>query len=136
MNETRTKLRVCQALFALGTATFVVALALGHPVRAWQAFLLNFLFWTGIAQSGVVFAAAYQVSKGRWSDAFRRMGESLVFFLPVSLVLFVAMMLFGASSIFVWARTPVADKRLWLSVPFLGVRDLVVFAGLYALSAA
>ena len=98
--------------------------------------MLNFLFWTGIAQSGVVFAAAYQVSKGRWSDAFRRMGESLVFFLPVSLVLFVAMMLFGASSIFVWARTPVPDKRLWLSVPFLAARDLLVFAGLYALSAA
>ena len=136
MNETRTKLRVCQALLALGVATFVVALALGQPVRAWQAFLLNFLFWTGIVQSGVVFAAAYQVSKGRWSDAFRRMGESLVFFLPVSLVLFVAMMLFGASSIFVWARTPVADKRLWLSVPFLGTRDLLVFAGLFALSAA
>jgi hypothetical protein len=136
VNETRTKLRVCQALLALGVATFVVALALGQPVRAWQAFLLNFLFWTGIVQSGVVFAAAYQVSKGRWSDAFRRMGESLVFFLPVSLVLFVAMMLFGASSIFVWARTPVADKRLWLSVPFLGTRDLLVFAGLFALSAA
>jgi hypothetical protein len=136
MNGTRTKLRVCQALLALGAATFVVALALGQPVRAWQAFLLNFLFWTGIAQSGVVFAAAYEVSKGRWSDAFRRMGESLVFFLPISLVLFVAMMLFGAGSIFVWARTPVADKRLWLSVPFLGARDLFVFAGLYALSAA
>lgn len=136
MNETPTKLRVCQALLAVGLATFVVALGLGHPVRVWQAFLLNFLFWTGIAQSGVVFAAAYEVSKGRWSDAFRRMGESLIFFLPISLVLFVAMMLFGAQSIFVWARTPVADKRLWLSVPFLGARDLLVFAGLYALSAA
>jgi hypothetical protein len=136
MNDTRTKLRVCQLLLAMGTAAFVIALVLGHTTRAWQAYLLNFVFWTGIAQSGVVFAAAYQVSKGKWSDAFRRMGESLVFFLPVSLVLFLVMMLFGAKSIFVWARTPVESKRIWLNVPFLTARDAFVFLVLLALSAA
>jgi hypothetical protein len=94
MNSTRTTLRVCQFLLVLGAAAFAASLAMGQSERAWQAFLLNFLFWTGIAQCGVVFAAAYQVSKGGWSDAFRRMGESLGFFLPVSLVLFVPMMVF------------------------------------------
>lgn len=135
MNEARTKLRTCQFLLAVGTIAFLASLALGHSTRAWQAFLLNFVFWTGIAQGGVVFAATYQVSKGQWSDALRRMGESLGFFLPVSLGLFVLMMLFGSSSIFVWVRTPVADKRVWLNLPFLAARDLAVFLGVFALSA-
>lgn len=137
MNDTRTKLRVCKALLAIGVIAFAGSLALGQTERAWQAFLLNFLFWTGIAQCGIVFAAAYQVAKGGWGDAFRRMGESLGFFLPISLVLFVLMMVFGARSIFVWARTPLeGSKGIWLSVPFVTARDLVVLAGVFAISAA
>lgn len=137
MNSTRTTLRVCQSLLALGAIAFAASLALGQSERAWQAFLLNFLFWTGIAQCGIVFAAAYQVSKGGWSDAFRRMGESLGFFLPVSLVLFVLMMVFGARSIFVWARTPIeGSKGIWLSVPFVTARDLAILLVVFAISAA
>ncbi len=128
--------RVCQALLAAGVITFVVSLAAGAQERAWQAFLLNFLFWTGIAQAGVVFSAAYQVSNGRWGDAFRRMGESMAWFLPVAAVLFLVLMLFGAGSVFVWAREPVHGKETWLSVPFLTLRDLAVFLGIGALSAA
>jgi len=134
MNANR-QLRACQVLLAVGVVSFAVALALGHSARAWQAFLLNFVFWTGIAQSGVAFAAAYQVSKAGWSDALRRMGESLAFFLPVSLALFPVMMLFGARSIFSWARTPVPSKAAWLNVPFMAARDFAVLAGLSALSA-
>jgi hypothetical protein len=137
MNDTRNKLRLSKALLALGAIAFAASLALGQGERAWQAFLLNFLFWTGIAQCGIVFAAAYQVAKGGWGDAFRRMGESLGFFLPISLVLFVAMMIFGARSIFVWARTPLeGSKGIWLSVPFVTARDLVVLSGVFAISAA
>jgi hypothetical protein len=128
-------LRLCQLLLAVGVIAFVAALALGHSTRAWQAFLLNFVFWTGMAQAGVVFAAAYQVSNAQWSDALRRMGESLGFFLPVSLALFLVMMLFGATAIFSWARTPVPSKAAWLNVPFLTARDFLVLAGLSALSA-
>ena len=129
-------LRVCQLLLAAGVLAFAIALAAGLAERAWQAFLLNFLFWTGIAQCGVVFAAAYQVSKGGWGDAFRRMGESLSFFLPVALALFLAMMLFGARSIFVWARAAIPEKQHWLNVPFVTLRDLLVFLAVFGLSAA
>jgi hypothetical protein len=65
------------------------------------------------------------------------MGESLGFFLPVSLVLFLLMMIFGARSVFVWARTPIeGSKGVWLSVPFVTARDLAVLAGVFAISAA
>jgi len=133
---TRRWLRACQLLLLAGAATFVIALATGQSQRAWQAYLLNFLFWTGIAQCGVIFSAAYQVSKGRWGDTFRRLGESLGFFLPISLLLFLVMMAFGSSSIFPWAAEPVEGKELWLNVPFVTARDFVVFLVVFGLSLA
>ena len=48
------------ALTAFGVATFLLSLQL-HPMRGWQVYLVNFLFWTGIAQGAVVFAAIYHV---------------------------------------------------------------------------
>jgi hypothetical protein len=137
MNPPDTKLlRVCQVMLAVGAATFVVSLGAGLSQRAWQAYLLNFLFWTSVAQCGVIFSAAYQVTKGEWSDAFRRMGESLSFFLPVSALLFLLMMLFGASHIFTWAVRPVEGKERWLNVPFVTARDLAVFLLVSGLSLA
>ncbi|MEK7408573.1 MAG: hypothetical protein AAB225_26170 [Acidobacteriota bacterium] len=129
-------LRGSQVLLAVGAVTFLAALATGLAERAWQAYLLNFLLWTGVAQCGVIFAAAYQVTRGQWGDALRRMGESLSFFLPVSLLLFLVMMLFGAPSIFPWAAHPVEGKQHWLNVPFVTLRDLAAFLLVFGLSAA
>jgi hypothetical protein len=125
---------VCRILLAIGCAAFVIAIAAGAAERAWQAYLLNFLFWTGIAQCGVIFAAAYEVTKGQWSDMLRRMGESLSFFLPVSLALFVVMMLFGASSIFPWSRQAYPGREGWLNVPAVALRDGFIFVVVFTLS--
>lgn len=127
--------RACQVLLAVGAATFVAALALGQAQRAWQAYLVNFVLWTGIAQCGVIFSAAYRITNAHWSDAFRRMGESLGFFLPVSLVLFLVLMLFGAGAVYPWVRQPYPGREVWLSVPFVLGRDFAVLAGVFGLSA-
>jgi hypothetical protein len=130
----KTAIRTCQILLAIGCAAFIVAIAAGQAQRAWSSYLLNLLFFTGIAQCGVIFAAAYQVTKAQWSDLLRRMGESLSFFLPVSLLLFLVMMLFGASSIFPWARHPYPGKEMWLNTPAVTLRDGAVFALVFSLS--
>jgi hypothetical protein len=109
----RAWLRACQAMVAAGAITFAVALAMGQTQRAWQAYLLNFLFWTGIAQCGVIFSAAYRITKGQWCDALRRMGESMAFFLPVAVGLFLVLMVFGAS-VFPWSRQPYPGRENWL----------------------
>ncbi len=129
-------IRGCQLLLAAGTVTFVAALATGHAQRAWQSYLLNFLFWTGIAECGVIFSAAYRITKGRWSDALRRMGESLSFFLPVSFGLFIVLMAFGASSIYPWARVPYPGREKWLTVPAMALRDAGALLLVFGLSLA
>ncbi len=126
--------RFAQVLTLAGAAAFLAALLTGHPQRAWQALLLNWVYFTGLAQSGVAFAAAYTVCRGRWGDAYRRLGESMSFFLPISFVLLAVFLLFGASHVFPWIAHPAESKRLWLNMPFLAARDLVACAVLFALS--
>jgi len=125
--------RACQAMLAVGGAAFVVALATGQAQRAWQAYLLNFLFWTGVAQCGVIFSAGYQITRGQWSDALRRMGESMAFFLPVALGLFLVLMLFG-SAVFPWAAKPYPGREAWLNVPAVLARDAFVLLVVFGLS--
>lgn len=128
--------RACQLLLVVGVVTFAAALATGQAARAWQAYLLNLLFWTGIAECGVVFSAAYQITRGQWSGTLRRMAESLWFFLPVAVALFLVLMLFGARSVFWWAAGPAGEKGHWLNVPFVTLRGLAVFAVVFSVSIA
>src|SRR2546428_7184951 len=61
------------AALAGGEALLAVATAgrRGGP-RAWQAWHVNFMFWTGLAQGLVVFAATQKLAKGHWSGGVIR----------------------------------------------------------------
>lgn len=120
----------CLAL--TGAIAFIVALLLGESVRAWGIFLVNYLFWSGIALAGVTFAAILQVTKAKWSRPVKRIGEAMGAFLPVSLILFFILFL-GADDLFSWIKHPIPEKKAWLNLPFLFSRDLVAVLGLYGL---
>lgn len=74
-------------LLGFGALVFFLALRV-DPLRGWQAYLINFLFWGGVAQGAVVFAAIYHVVGGKWGPSVRRCGEGMVAFLPVNFALF------------------------------------------------
>jgi hypothetical protein len=78
---------VLVVLVGLGLLAFVAGL-LSHPQRAWQSYLVNFLFWGGLAQGAVVFAAVYRVVGGKWGPTVRRLAEGMALFIPVSFLLF------------------------------------------------
>ncbi len=124
------------ACAAIGTLAFLV-LALGvDPNRAWRIYHVNWLFWTGLAQAGVIFAAVVTVAKGRWATPLRRMSEASVPFLPVAFVLFV-LSWFGRKQIYPWVLHPVSDvpvKLFWLRDWFLYARDAFALLVLFAFS--
>ncbi|MEW6512302.1 MAG: hypothetical protein AB1428_15235 [Bacteroidota bacterium] len=120
-------------LVAVGIVAFIAGLLGGDRLRAWQIFFVNFLFWSGLAQGGVVMAAVYRITNARWGDHFRRIGEGMVAFLPVSFVLYLVLVIAG-QEIFPWLREPVHGKEAWLSAPFLFGRDGAVFLVLMWLS--
>lgn len=133
---------VLWAMVAMGFAVFLFEVLSGGRQRSWQTFHVNFVFWTGLAQAGVVFAAAYRITNGRWGEFMRRLGMAMASFLPVSILLFVVLML-GRSYIFPWVHTdpsrvlePVPAKQAWLDAPALFTRDGLALLLLGALSYA
>ena len=118
------------AATAVGAAAFAISLTLGNSLRAWQALLVNFLFFGGLAQAGVVISAIMQVTSSRWGRALKRMAEATSAFLPVSFLLLLVL-LAGTADWLPWVDEPVESKQAWLNVPFLVVRQV---AGVFILS--
>ena len=125
MSRARGRLAIggCVILLVAGVASFAVALADGLALRAWEAFLVNLLFWLGVAQGGVVISAALYLTQARWGGAaVYRLAEGFVAFLPLGWLLF-WLLLPGRELVFPWIRHPIAAKAAWLNVPFLFARD-------------
>ncbi|HEX4575056.1 MAG TPA: hypothetical protein VH158_07985 [Gemmatimonadales bacterium] len=118
---------------ALGGAAFLWTLATGAAPRAWQSWHVNFLFWTGLAQGLVVFAATQKLAKGHWSGLVIRFAEAGAAFLAVSLVLYGGLFL-GRFAIFTWLHEPRPDVGVWLTTKFFFVRNGLIYLGLTWLS--
>jgi hypothetical protein len=99
----------------------------------WQAYLINFLFWTSLAQGGVIFAVVLNLSTARWGKRYAELSRYFAGFLPASLVLFVGVLL-GRNHIFPWIANPIVEKEVYLNVPFLAVRGLAGLGLVAALS--
>ena len=122
------------ALLALvGGAAFLWVLAAGGAPRAWQAWHVNFMFWTGLAQALVVFAATQKLAKGHWSGFVIRLAEAAAAFLWVSLVLYLGVIV-GRAHIFSWLREPRPDVGAWLTTRFFFVRNGALYVLLTWLS--
>src|SRR6185503_13980201 len=63
-------------LAVVGGAAVVSGLLGGHPDRTWWAYHANFVFWAGLAQGMVVFAATQKLAKGHWSGVLTRRSGS------------------------------------------------------------
>lgn len=122
------------AAIAVGVAGVVTSLN-AEPQRVWQAVWVNFLFWTAIAQAGIVFSAILIVTKGHWGKPFRRIAEATGAFLPVSLLIF-GTMYFGAEHIFPWVQGPVEGhiNLDWLTHDGVFLRNGGMLAALYLAS--
>jgi hypothetical protein len=85
----------------LGMILFVVGAATGEA-RAWQAFLMNWLFFTTIASAAVMFAAVQRIVTARWSRGVIRFLEGFVAFLPIAAVGLLVIVFGGKDHIYPW----------------------------------
>lgn len=123
------------ALAAVGFAVFIFGAATGQD-RAWQAFHLNWLFFTIPASAAVMFSAAQRITTARWSRSVIRLMEGFVAWLPIALLLLLVTVFFGKGHIFPWTHEHIAveEKALWLNTGFWTARVIGVFALLTTLS--
>ena len=129
--ENKPLMWICALLVLIGAGAFIVGISGPQAQRAWQAYLVNFLFWSGLAFGTVLFVAILNMTNASWARPMKRMAEAPVAFLPISFGLFWVLYL-GRGEIFPWISEPVSGKEGWLDVGFLFARD---GAGLFLLTA-
>jgi len=127
--------KVFLALAAMGLATFLAQLALRHPARAWQAYLINFLVFSAIAQGALLFSALMHTTRAKWSGPLSNLAEAFCAFFPISLLLFLGLFL-GGEHVFPWLHADLHGKEIWLNMPFLFARDLAGLVILYGVGLA
>src|SRR5207247_7203946 len=92
----------------VGGIILVSGLMSRSPERTWWAYHANFMFWSGLAQGMVVFAAILKLAKGHWGGVLVRFAEAAVAFTPVPVVLFIGLII-GRMYIFTWIHEPRPD---------------------------
>jgi hypothetical protein len=117
------------ALAVIGIIGFVLALALGDTHRVWPAYLVSFLFFTGVAQGGVILSVGFYLTQGRWARraVHMRVAEAGWPFLLLSVLLFAGVFL-GRVEIFPWITHPAVKKAAWLNTRGLFTRDWLALA--------
>ncbi len=120
-------------LAIVGFVMFILLLLGDDPGRAWRMFLVNFLFFTGVAQGAVIFAATQKIAKADWSGPIIRFAEAAVAFLPVAFVCFLVLFL-GRHFLFPWIAEPTPARGQWLTVGWVFWRDLVALVAVFGLT--
>jgi hypothetical protein len=119
-------------LAALGVLTFLAGLAVDAPTT-WRAFHVNYLYFAGLAQGGLVLAAIFVIVGARWPGPVRRIAEGLAAWVPVTFLLGVVG-IFGRSHVYSWIDDPIPAKALWLNAPRMYITDLAILFILALLS--
>jgi hypothetical protein len=108
-------------LILIGVIGFALGIVRNESQRTFQAFLVNFVFWTGISQGAVLLSVVLRLTNAKWGRPIMRLAESAIAFLPISLLLFVVVIA-GSNQLFKWMSEPMGYKAAWLNAPFLFTR--------------
>jgi hypothetical protein len=122
MGEQRMLQGVSALLVLIGAAFFIAGISGPQACRVWQAYLVNYLFWSGISFSAVLFAAIINMTSARWAWPLKRIAEAPGAFLPLAFALFWVLYA-GRYELFPWIHTPVEEKAVWLNAGFMFARN-------------
>ncbi len=124
------RLLVLGVVVLLGAIAFLTGVT-REPVRTWAIYLVNLLFWSGLAVAGPAIAGIIELMEARWSPSVKRIAVTTIGFLPLSFLLFVVLFA-GRAVLYPWVTEPVPAKAAWLNVPFMTARigvGVLVFYG-------
>jgi hypothetical protein len=129
--------RVRNVALAIGVLLFAV-LAAGffiNPPQFFHAYLVGFIFWTGITIGSLALLMLQHLTGGAWGLVIRRVLEASTRTLPLAVILFLPV-LFGLNYIYAWTNADVMgqtaalqDKATrFLNPTFFTIRAAVYFA--------
>ena len=122
------------ALAVIGAGAFVINARGENAEEVWQLFLVNFLFWTGVAQGGLVFSCILRITNARWGRGLLRISEGFASFTLVSFVLLLVLFI-GKEFVLPYAVHHYhSPKDIWLNINFVMARNVIGFAILLVLN--
>ncbi len=110
------------------------------PTNMWALLSANFIFFLGITQSGIIFSAVIRLSRSPWGVYFSRLGEILTLaFIPVGVIMFLALYFGGFEHLFYWANPEAAHAAgahvsPWLDKKLFLIRIIVSNIAFYVIS--
>src|SRR5881628_1488669 len=110
-------------LAGLGALAFLVGVNSADAASVWSIYLVNLVFWSGLAVTGPAIAGMMQLTEARWSPSVRRIALTTAGFLPVAFVLLLVLVA-GQTTLYPWVTTPVPVKQAWLNAPFFWLRTI------------
>jgi hypothetical protein len=115
-------------------ALSLAGLFLNQTDNFFRAYLMGYLFWTGIALGSLAVLMLQHLTGGAWGMVIRRVLESSTRTLPLLLLLFVPIFL-GMHSLYEWTHQDKVNgdeilqkKSGYLNIPFFAARVLIYFA--------
>lgn len=123
-------------LLLVGLALFGYGLV-SDPAAAWRAFHVNYLYFAGISQGGLIIACALTIVGARWAGPVRRIAESLAVWAPLTFVLAACDWFFGGAWLYPWRADfhGAAELLPWKDAWLNPTRFVLVDLGIYALLA-
>jgi len=128
--------KILLGFVAIGIIGFLAGLFGSRSYLAWQALLVNTMFFGGIALGGLAFSLIFTITSAKWGRPIKRLAETLSAFIPIGALL-LCLLFFGADQIFEWMDHDkvIHTKAGWLNFPFFIVRNVVVL-GLFVAGAS
>lgn len=113
--------RILIVLSLNGAISFVYATFKGNsPETMWALLSVNFLFFSGITQSGVIFSAMMRVVRARWDCPFAKTGEMITLSTaPICLTLFA--ILYAGGTGHIYSRVSEPPSIFWRNILTMGI---------------
>src|SRR3989454_12787107 len=96
-------------LAALGALAFLVGVNSADAASVWSIYLVNLVFWSGLAVTGPAIAGMMQLTEAHWSPSVRRIALTTSGFLPMAFVLLLVLFI-GRTTLYPWTTKPLAAK--------------------------
>ena len=132
--------RIALIVGVVGLVLLLLGAVVHDREQFFQAYLVGFTFWTGIAVGSLALLMLQHLTGGGWGLVIRRVLEASTRTIPLAIVLFIPIII-GAHQLYEWtnpevlAEHPVVQfKSPYLNLPFFVVRAAVYFGVWFVLA--